>query len=83
MQCGLSLTHGGNRRRIGRSGREKRRLTQSGDSVYVRVLMNDAVQDLEFCKGVDEDGLCPLEAFVESQRYARENGQGDWERCFE
>ncbi|VDC01405.1 unnamed protein product [Peniophora sp. CBMAI 1063] len=45
----------------------------------VRVLVNDAVQPLEFCGGVD--GVCELEAFVESQVYARENGQGDFELC--
>jgi hypothetical protein len=53
-----------------------------GNQVYVRVLINDAVQDLGFCKG-SVGGLCTLQNFVESQRYARENGQGDWERCFD
>ncbi|KZV69047.1 phytase [Peniophora sp. CONT] len=45
----------------------------------VRVLVNDAVQPLEFCGGVD--GVCELAAFVESQTYARENGQGDFSKC--
>ncbi|TFK46995.1 acid phosphatase [Heliocybe sulcata] len=49
---------------------------------YVRVLVNDAVQPLEFCGG-DENGLCELGAFVESQAYARNNGDGDWEKCFD
>ncbi|KAF8692606.1 hypothetical protein AX14_002450 [Amanita brunnescens Koide BX004] len=48
---------------------------------YVRVLVNDKVQPLEFCGG--EEGICELAAFVESQRYARHNGEGDWEACFE
>ncbi|KAK0499432.1 histidine phosphatase superfamily [Armillaria luteobubalina] len=47
---------------------------------YVRVLVNDAVQPLAFCG--DGDGLCSLDAFVESQSYARNNGNGDWEKCF-
>ena len=47
----------------------------------VRVLVNDAVMPLEFC-GADEDGVCTLEAFVESQVYARNDGEGDWEKCF-
>jgi len=48
---------------------------------YVRVIVNDAAQPLEFC-GANEDGLCALSAFVESQAYARSNGDGDWEKCF-
>ncbi|KAG9317914.1 histidine phosphatase superfamily [Chiua virens] len=51
------------------------------DGEFVRILVNDAVQPLEFC-GASEDGLCTLSAFVESQAYARSNGGGDWERCF-
>lgn len=53
----------------------------AGEGEYVRVLVNDAVQPLEFC-GVG-DGVCTLQAFVESQGYARNNGEGDFERCFE
>ncbi|PPQ70094.1 hypothetical protein CVT24_003866 [Panaeolus cyanescens] len=48
---------------------------------FVRVLVNDAVQPLEFCGG-DAHGLCQLDAFVESQSYARNNGEGDFEKCF-
>jgi hypothetical protein len=56
--------------------------SESGNSeVYVRILVNDAVQPLEFC-GADGDGLCTLTAFVESQTYAQGNGKGDWDRCF-
>ncbi|KAI0072417.1 acid phosphatase, partial [Panus rudis PR-1116 ss-1] len=52
---------------------------QAGE--YVRVLVNDALQPLEFCGG-DENGLCTLEAFVESQGYARRSGDGDFEKCY-
>ena len=46
----------------------------------VRIIVNEQVQPLEFCgKG---DGLCSLDAFVESQGYARRNGDGDFERCY-
>ncbi|KAH8078392.1 acid phosphatase [Cristinia sonorae] len=50
---------------------------------YVRVFVNNALQPLEFCgakKG--GDGLCTLEAFVESQGYARRSGDGDFEKCY-
>lgn len=61
----------------------ERRVKNEDRAVFVRVLMNDAVQKLDFCEGVDEDGLCPLPSFVKSQSYAKENGQGDWEKCFQ
>lgn len=48
---------------------------------YVRILVSEEVQPLEFCGG-DIHGLCTLEAFVESQSFARENGEGDFEKCF-
>lgn len=48
--------------------------------VFVRILVNDAVQPLEFCGGIA--GLCELHAFVASQRYARHDGEGDFEKCF-
>jgi hypothetical protein len=58
--------------------------TGNAPKEYVRVLVNDAVQPLEFCGGVRKNsGLCELEKFVESQAYARSGGGGDWERCFE
>jgi hypothetical protein len=47
--------------------------------VFVRVLVNDAVQPLEFCGGVA--GLCELHAFVASQGYAKHDGEGDFEKC--
>ncbi|KAJ7137743.1 histidine phosphatase superfamily [Mycena epipterygia] len=51
-----------------------------GGGEYVRVLVNDALQPLEFCHAAD--GLCELSAFVDSQSYARNNGGSDWEKCF-
>ncbi|KAF9233784.1 histidine phosphatase superfamily [Melanogaster broomeanus] len=49
---------------------------------YVRILVNDALQPLEFC-GATGNGLCTLANFVESQHYARNDGEGDWPLCFE
>ena len=64
------------------SGRMVAEKLQCGDGgEYIRILVNDAVQSLEFCGG-SEDGLCTLNAFVESQAYAQSNGDGDWEKCF-
>lgn len=54
---------------------------QCGGTRGVRVLVNQAVQPLEFCGG-DKDGVCSVEAFVKSQAYARNNGNGDFEKCF-
>lgn len=48
---------------------------------YVRILVNDALQPLKFC-GADKHGLCALSDFVSSQGYARNNGEGDFEKCF-
>jgi hypothetical protein len=53
----------------------------SGVDEYVRIFVNDALQPLHFC-GADEDGLCQLDAFVNSQSYSRSNGAGDFEKCF-
>lgn len=55
------------------------RLSCAG-TTKVRVLVQDQVQPLEFCGG-DQDGLCTLDKFVESQAYARNNGAGDFEKC--
>ncbi|TFK33295.1 phosphoglycerate mutase-like protein [Crucibulum laeve] len=49
---------------------------------YVRILVNDALQPLKFC-GAGDDGLCELKAFVESQAYARTDGAGDFEKCYD
>lgn len=54
----------------------------ANSGTYVRLLVNDAVQRLEFCGGVEGVGLCELGAFVKSQAYSRHNGEGDWEKCF-
>jgi hypothetical protein len=45
----------------------------------VRILVNDAVQPLEFCGG-DEYGRCTLSNFVESQEYAKSGGE--WTECW-
>lgn len=50
---------------------------------YVRILVNDAVQPLELCVGVDADGLCALDAFVASLGYVRDGWQEQWEECLE
>lgn len=47
----------------------------------VRMLLNDAVVPLEIC-GAGENGVCTLDAFVSSQGYSRNNGEGDWPLCF-
>jgi hypothetical protein len=51
---------------------------RAGD--YIRILVNDVVQPLEFCGG-DKQGLCELGKFVHSQGYARSNGNDDFRRC--
>jgi len=48
---------------------------------YVRIFINDALQPLSFCRG-DKDGLCRLSEFIDSQSYARNDGEGDFEKCF-
>jgi len=48
---------------------------------FVRMLVDDALQDLEFC-GATGDGLCSIQAFVDSQGYARSDGNGDFEKCY-
>lgn len=65
----------------GRMITEKLACSGSGkQGEYVRVLVNDAVQPLAFC-GASRDGVCALADFVESQSYARNNGEGDWALC--
>ncbi|KAE9399215.1 phytase [Gymnopus androsaceus JB14] len=55
----------------------------SNSTEFIRILVNDAVQPLEFCAEVTMDGLCALDKFVESQWYSTSGGAGDWEKCFE
>lgn len=47
---------------------------------YIRILVNDVVQPLDFCGG-DKDGLCELRKFIESQSYARSDGDGNFPKC--
>lgn len=52
---------------------------------FVRILVNDEMQPMEFCVGVGPGspaGMCSLEAFVKSQSYARHDGEGEFEKCF-
>lgn len=58
------------------------RLACRDEERYVRVLVNQAVQPLVFC-GAKEGGVCSLEAFVQSQEFARSGGNGTWAKCFE
>lgn len=64
------------------SGRLATERLECGDETYVRMLVDDALQDLSFC-GAGRNGLCTLEDFVQSQGYARSDGAGDFEKCFE
>jgi len=48
---------------------------------FVRMFVDDALQPLEFC-GAGPSGMCSLGAFVASQKYARTNGEGDFQKCF-
>jgi hypothetical protein len=70
MSCSKSSTHSSH-------------TTAESEKEYVRILVNDKTMPLQFCRGVKKDGLCALDEFVESQRYARSGGGGDWEKCFE
>ncbi|KAF8205775.1 acid phosphatase [Mycena galopus ATCC 62051] len=61
------------------------KLACGGGGEYVRILVNDALQPLNFCTSEGDGwgvGICALPAFVKSQSYARSNGGSDWERCF-
>ena len=63
------------------SGRLVTERLECAAETYVRMLVDDALQDLSFC-GAEKNGLCELDALVESQGYARSNGAGDFEKCF-
>ncbi|GAA5851743.1 hypothetical protein JCM9279_004391 [Rhodotorula babjevae] len=57
------------------------RLSCGGDG-FVRFFINDQLQIPTFCAGADsQTGLCALDAFVESQSYARASGNGDYLKC--
>ena len=51
-----------------------------GREEYVRMVVNDALQDLSFC-GAGRDGICTLNAFVQSQTFARSDGEGLFAQC--
>lgn len=53
---------------------------QCDETQNVRVLVNDAQQPLEFCGS--GNGMCTVDAFVESQSYATNDGNGDFQKCF-
>ncbi|KAJ7322877.1 phytase [Mycena albidolilacea] len=53
---------------------------------YIRILFNEVLQPLHFCGAKKKGpwrGLCQFDAFLESQAYSRNDGEGDWEKCFE
>lgn len=83
----LSTTHSDPERtwRISRmtpfAGRMVTEKVSCGGREFVRIFVDDALQSLEFC-GAGRSGLCSLRAFVESQGYARNNGEGDFQKCF-
>lgn len=58
------------------------RLDCVGYGKRVRVIVNEALVDIPFCKS-DTYGTCGLDDFVESQRFARVDGQEKWKECFE
>ena len=63
---------------------EKMACTPFGNSFqreYVRILVNDAVQPLQFC-GADQTGMCTVEGFVESQMYAMKRAGEDFKKCY-
>ena len=59
----------------GRGGAEREK------EQFVRILVDDALQPLTFC-GAGSDGLCSVDAFVESQGFVRSNGGGLFQNCF-
>lgn len=50
---------------------------------FVRVFLNDKILPMEICDEVPGSGLCSLQSFVKSQSYARHDGKGDFEKCYE
>ena len=62
------------------SGRLVTEKVECGGTAYVRMFVDDAPMDLSFC-GAGWGGMCALDAFVESQAYARAQGMGDFEKC--
>ncbi len=52
-----------------------------GGERFVRIFVNDALQALGFCDATS-DGLYHLRKFVDSQSYARHDGEGDFVKCY-
>ncbi|EIW76422.1 acid phosphatase [Coniophora puteana RWD-64-598 SS2] len=50
-----------------------------GGTANLRILVNDAVQPLAFCGS--GNGQCTVTDFVQSQSFARSNGNGVWSQC--
>ena len=64
------------------SGRLVTERVECDGTTFVRMFVDDASMDLGFC-GAGWNGMCTLDAFVESQAYARAQGMGDFEKCQE
>jgi hypothetical protein len=57
-----------------------------GRTIYVdavRVLLNDQVLNIPGCDSGLGNGICTLEEFLTSQNYSRNQGEGEWDLCFE
>lgn len=52
-----------------------------GVDKYIRILANEALVKHLPCQS-DNDGLCKLDDFVQSQKFARVDGQDKWKECF-
>lgn len=52
-----------------------------GPDKYVRIIANEALVKGLSCQS-DNDGMCKLDAFVKSQKFARVDGQDKWRECF-
>ena len=52
---------------------------KKAEEEYVRVIVNDRVQPLDFCGG-DKYGRCTLSEFVKSQSFSTSGGH--WDQCF-
>ncbi|GAA6015338.1 hypothetical protein JCM10207_008954 [Rhodosporidiobolus poonsookiae] len=64
------------------SGRLVVERLQCSNGANVRFFINDQLQIPTFCAGADSNtGLCPLSAYVASQEYTRNNGNGEYAQC--
>jgi hypothetical protein len=50
---------------------------------WIRILNNDAVQEIDGCHGASgrPGGLCELKAFLKTVEYARGGAEEDWAKC--